>query len=79
MPVLFVKGTGTGDGKGWTRAKPNLWTRWASFRAGAEKLKKAGEDLARAAEAGDKDAINAAARVAFKQCDGCHKPFRGPR
>lgn len=79
IPSLFVKGTGTDDGVGWSRAKSDVWTRWASFQSRAENLKKAGEELARAATIGDRAAIGVAARDARKQCDGCHKAFRGGR
>ncbi len=79
IPGLFVKGTSLKDGVGQTRAKPEIWVKWADFEAAAAKLKKAGVNLAQAAASGKVAAIKVAFGAVGKACGGCHKPFRAPK
>ncbi len=79
IPGLFVKGTSLKDGVGQTRAKPEIWVKWADFEAAAAKLKKAGVNLAQVAAGGNASAIKVAFGAVGKACGGCHKLFRGPR
>ncbi len=79
IPGLFPKGTSLKDGVGQTRAKPEIWAKWADFEAAAGKLKAAGENLAKVAAGGDAGAIKSAGGAVMKSCGGCHNSFRGPR
>ena len=80
FPNNFPKGTAQGSGAGNTRAKAEIWTRWAGFTGGAAKGTDLALKLAMAADTGDKGAIGAAMGALGKGgCGGCHKAFRGPK
>jgi len=70
----FPEGSGVGD----TRAKAEIWTDWEKFAAASKALVDASAELVAAADAGDMDAVGAAAGKVGDSCGGCHKPFRAP-
>ena len=80
LPAMFPKGTSLKDMPGKTRAKPEIWTQSAKFKAAANKLASWSKDLEKAAATGDKAKIAAAMRGFGKEtCSNCHKTFRGPK
>ena len=69
---LFPKGTDRGMlGATATRAKPEIWKDWNTFKAKAGALKAAAKKVA--------DGNLAAAGGIGKSCGGCHKLFRGKK
>lgn len=63
-----------------TRAKPDIWTRQADFKAQAAKAGPLANALTAAAETGGKKKIAAALGTLGEQgCTGCHRAFRAPR
>lgn len=69
---LFPKGTDRGKlGAKATRAKPDIWKDWDTFKQKAGALKAVAMKVA----AGDMAAVK---RIG-KACGGCHKLFRGKR
>ncbi|MSP83836.1 MAG: cytochrome c [Alphaproteobacteria bacterium] len=72
---VFPEGSTTPE----SRAKPEIWTNWATFEAAGKALQMAAADLVVAAEGGDMAAISAAAGKVGDACGGCHKPFRTPK
>jgi len=68
----FVPGTDKGE----TRAKPEIWTENAKFKAGAEKMQDAVGKLAAAAKTGNLDQIKATFNPAAQTCKACHDDFR---
>lgn len=80
MVAMFPAGTGMTDMPGKTRAKPEIWTEKAKFKAAAMTLAEWSEDLEQAALSGDKSKIAAAMKGFGKAaCGTCHKDFRGPK
>lgn len=63
---LEVKGT----------AKAEVWTDWAKFEGGLQKLETESAKLAQVAAAGDMAAIGAQVQEVGKTCKGCHDSFR---
>jgi cytochrome c556 len=59
-----------------SRAKPEIWTDWAKFEAGAKDLGTKAGALATAAN--DKGDVPAAAKALFGTCKSCHDQFRVP-
>jgi cytochrome c556 len=77
IPGRFPKGTGLGDaGITKTRAKQDIWTKPALFKAEADGFVAALE--AASAGAGDAAAFDAAMATVRKSCSSCHDAFRGP-
>jgi len=73
----FPKGTGIGDpGIGRTRAKQDIWSKPAAFKAEANGFVAALE--AASAAAGDPAAFDSAMGTVKKSCSSCHDAFRGP-
>ena len=70
--AAFVEGSGTGD----TKAKPEIWTDNAKFKAASEKMQAAMSNLAAAAKGGNLDAIKAAVGPVGGACKACHDDFR---
>ena len=68
----FVPGTDKGE----TRAKPEIWSEQAKFKAGAEKMQDAIGKLAVAAKSGNLDTMKAAFGPAAQTCKACHDDFR---
>ncbi len=69
---LFPKGST--DPK--SRAKPEIWTDWAKFEAGAKGLEQTSAALAEAAKSGGN--VPGAAKKMFHACKSCHDQFRVP-
>ncbi len=70
-------GFGPGTDKGApTKAKPEIWTDNAKFKAAADNAIKATATLAQAAAGGNMDTIKAAFGEVGKACKGCHDDFQ---
>ena len=70
--VAFVDGSDKGD----TKAKPEIWSDNAKFKAAAEKMQGEMTKLAAAAKSGNLDAIKTAAGATGGACKNCHDSFR---
>lgn len=68
---------GSGDGE--TRAKAEIWQKWADFEKGLKAFQDATGKLVEAADSGDMAAVGAAMGNLGEACGGCHKPFRKPK
>jgi cytochrome c556 len=77
IPGQFPKGTGIGDsGITKTRAKQEIWTKPAVFKAEADGFLAALEAASAAAD--DRAKYESAMDVVRKSCSSCHDAFRGP-
>jgi len=65
-------GPGTEGGK----AKPEVWSDSAKFKAGADKMQLAAVDLNKAAQSGDLESIKKAFSATGSTCKGCHDDFK---
>jgi cytochrome c556 len=72
IPALFPPGSTHPA----SRAKPEIWTNWDKFEAGAKHLEEKAGALAAAAKSGG-DASGAADAL-FDTCKSCHDQFRVP-
>jgi len=70
--AAFVDGSGAGD----TKAKPEIWTDNAKFKAASEKMQGAMSNLATVAKGGNLDAIKVAFGPVGGTCKACHDDFR---
>ena len=70
--AAFGEGTGTGE----TRAKPEIWTDNAKFKANAEKMQAEMTKLVAATKTGNVDTIKVAAGSVGSACKACHDDFR---
>ncbi len=70
--AAFTEGSDKGD----TKARPEVWTDNAKFRAAAEKMQVEMAKLAVVAKAGNIDAIKVQAGVTGGACKACHDDFR---
>ncbi len=61
-----------------SRAKPAVWEKPAQFKAAQDRFIHAADQLARAAQSGNPDAIRPAFHELSASCDACHQDFRGP-
>jgi cytochrome c556 len=68
----FVAGSDKGD----TKAKPEIWTDTAKFKAVGEKLNADAIKLMAAAKTGNLDTIKAAVGPVGGTCKSCHDDFR---
>ena len=68
----FVAGSDKGD----TRAKPEIWTDAAKYKASADKMMQEMDKLSVAAKSGDLNAIKAQFGETAKTCKGCHDAYR---
>ena len=59
-----------------SRARPEIWTDWATFENWAKDLERASEALVQAAAVQSKQKMGAALGAAGKTCGGCHDAFR---
>ena len=73
---LPLAGFVAGSDKGETRAKPEIWTDTARFKAVGEKLNADAVKLLAAAKTGNIDMIKAAAGPVGGACKACHDDFR---
>ena len=65
-----------GSGAGETKAKPEIWSDNAKFKAAAEKMQAEMSKLAAVAKGGNQDAIKAAFGPVGGTCKACHDAFR---
>lgn len=65
-------GPGTEGGK----AKPEVWSDNAKFKAAADKMQLAVANLNKAAQSGDQESIKKAFGAAGATCKGCHDDFK---
>ena len=75
ITALFPEGSLTDKSK----AKPEIWQKWAEFEAAAKNLGAQAEKLRDAARTKDLAATEAVAKDFGRQaCGTCHQPFRVP-
>jgi len=77
IPSWFPEGSGPETGRK-TRAKAEIWTDAAGFRASAQRFEQVSAEFARTAQGGDVAAIRAALPALKGSCSNCHERFRGP-
>jgi cytochrome c556 len=70
--TAFVAGTDKGE----TKAKPEIWTEDAKFRAAASKMQEEMAKLNAAAKTGNLDQIKAAFGPVGQSCKACHDEYR---
>jgi cytochrome c556 len=75
LPTLFPAGSGPGAGTP-TRAKAEIWTDMAGFKAAADKAATAADGIVAATDAKNADQIKDAVRAFQGTCGGCHTPYR---
>ena len=62
-----------------SRAKPEIWQRWAEFEAAAKTLETKATAVGALAKTGTAQQVTAAvADMGKTGCGACHQPFRGP-
>lgn len=59
-----------------SEASPKIWRDFAGFRAGADRLVSAANDVERTSRSQDVVAVKTAFRALGKTCGGCHKQYR---
>ena len=69
---LFLPGTDTGD----TKAKSNIWSDGAKFKAAGEKMQSEMAKLASVARDGDVNTLKAQFGEVGKTCKACHDDYR---
>jgi cytochrome c556 len=75
IPALFPQGSLTDKSK----AKPEIWQKWAEFEASAKNMVAWAERLRDAARAKDAGQVEAIMKDFGRQaCGSCHTPFRVP-
>ena len=75
IPMLFPSGSMTDKSK----AKPEIWQKWAEFEAAAKNAQTLAEQLRDAARAKDQPKVEAMVKeFGTKACGTCHTPFRQP-
>jgi cytochrome c556 len=62
-----------------TRAKPEVWTKAADFKAAQVQYQLSTQQLLKASQSGDLDAIRPAVDNVQKSCKSCHDSFRNAR
>jgi cytochrome c556 len=72
MTRLFPPGSGTGR----TRARPEIWTNAADFKAKLDEYRAASRALASAAQGSDTAAIGAAMARTGRSCKACHDRYQ---
>ena len=70
--AAFVDGSGAGD----TKARPEIWSDGAKFKAANEKMQGEMAKLAMVAKGGNIDAIKAQVGATGGTCKACHDDFR---
>jgi cytochrome c556 len=76
IPTLFPQGS---VNPATSRAKPEIWQKWADFEGNAKRLESKATQLAATAQSGNAAATNAAvADLSKTTCGACHDAFRGP-
>jgi cytochrome c556 len=75
IPSLFPEGSMTADSK----AKPEIWQKWAEFESAAKNFQMQAEKLRDAAKSKNLEATQAVAKDFGRlACGTCHTPFRVP-
>ncbi len=74
--VAFGEGTDKGMPN---RAKPEIWSQNAKFKAAAEKMQGEVVKLEAAAKSGNLDSLKAAAGAVGGACKACHDDFRAEK
>jgi cytochrome c556 len=74
IPSLFPPGSDKGSRP--TKAKPEIWTDWATFEKDAAALDTASTKLVELAKANDTAGFTAQLKVVGAACGACHKQFR---
>lgn len=75
IPNLFPEGSLTADSK----AKPEVWQKWAEFEQAAKAMQMESEKLRDAARAKNKAQVEAIVKdFGRNACGACHTPFRVP-
>jgi cytochrome c556 len=72
----FPEGSGPESGR--TRAKAEIWSDAAGFRAANERFQQASGAFNQAAQSGDLAAVRAALPALRQSCSNCHDKYRGP-
>jgi cytochrome c556 len=76
IPSLFPEGSLTDKSK----AKPEIWQKFAEFEAASKNLETKSEELREAARAKDQTKVEALVKDFGRQaCGTCHQPFRQPQ
>ena len=76
IPSLFPEGSLTDKSK----AKPEIWQKFAEFEAASKNLETKSEELREAARAKDQAKVEALVKdFGRKACGTCHQPFRQPQ
>lgn len=73
----FPAGTGPDSGAK-TRAKAEIWSDAAGFKAAVTKLEVEAAKLEKVSKTGDINAIKDQGKALGGACGGCHKVYRGP-
>ena len=73
----FPEGSGPESGRR-TRAKAEIWSDAATFRAAAQRFEQVSGEFNRTAQGGNVEAIRAALPALKQSCSNCHDKFRGP-
>lgn len=73
VPEAFVAGTDKG---GDTRAKPEIWSDPAKFKAALERFQSEAAKMSEVAKSGNFDAIKVQFGALGKSCGNCHDTFR---
>jgi cytochrome c556 len=76
FPTLFPKTSDITAGK--TRAKPEIWSDAAGWKAANDKATAAANAMAVATNGSDADAVLKAVTAFQQNCASCHTPYRGP-
>lgn len=76
MSKLPWAGFVAGSDKGETRAKPEVWSDAAGFKAASEKMQGEVAKLNAAAKTGNLDAVKTAFGAAGQSCKACHDNYR---
>lgn len=76
MSKLPWAGFVAGSDKGETRAKPEIWSDAAGFKAASEKMQGEVMKLSAAAKTGNLDAVKTAFGAAGQTCKACHDEYR---
>lgn len=72
----FPAGSDSGAGK--TRAKAEVWSDSAGFKAAVDRAIVASGQLVSAVNSGDATQVTTAAGAMAQSCQGCHNAYRGP-
>jgi len=72
VPHIFPEGSGNGK----TEALPAIWEKPDEFKQALQKFVDGANDLAAAADSGDKAQMGAAVQNLGKACKNCHDNFR---